>query len=128
MYLLDTCTLLWLTSDHSKLSQSAAEAIADEGSALFVSAISAFEIGIKHGRGALLLPFEPDRWYEEALEFHGLHEIPVTGRIAARSTMLPRLHADPCDRILIATAAEHGLRILTPDSLIRAYPSLEVVW
>ena len=90
MYLLDTCTLLWLASDHSKLSQPALQALAEEETTLFVSAISAFELGIKHAKGALTLPMKPDRWYGEVLEFHGLHEIPVDGRIAARSTMLPR--------------------------------------
>ena len=128
MYLLDTCTLIWLASDHAKLSQPALQAIGEEEATLFVSAISAFELGIKHGKGALTLPLEPDSWYAEVLDFHGLHEISVNGRIAARSTMLPRLHSDPCDRILVATAEEHGLRILTPDPLIRAYPRAETLW
>ena len=128
MFLLDTCTLLWLASDHSKLSPKATAAMSGDDSVLFVSAISAFEIGIKHGRGGLTLPMPPDRWFGEALSFHGLQEIAVSGRIAAHSTLLPRLHPDPCDRILVATAKEHGLRVLTPDPLIRAYPDVEVLW
>lgn len=68
------------------------------------------------------------RWYDAVLSFHHVREIPVDGQIAARSTELPRLHADPCDRMIIATAQLAGLVILTPDSLIRAYPETQVVW
>ncbi len=71
---------------------------------------------------------EPDVWCEEALAFHGLGEIQVSGTIASRSTMLPALHADPCDRIIVATAQLQDLTILTPDELIMAYPGIKVVW
>lgn len=94
----------------------------------FVSSISAFEVGVKHRRKALVLPMRPDLWFAKALEFHGLLDIAVDGEIAARSTMLPPLHADPCDRIIVATAQQRGLTILTPDRLIRAYPGTRVEW
>ena len=40
MLLLDTCTLLWLTSDQSKLSPPARQALSDHAGQLYVSAIS----------------------------------------------------------------------------------------
>jgi PIN domain nuclease of toxin-antitoxin system len=98
------------------------------GARLFVSAITAFELGVKHRRGALTLPLAPLGWYERALAFHDLEGIPVNGRIAMRSTELPRLHDDPCDRIIIATAQRDGLVVLTPDRLIRAYPKTQTCW
>lgn len=128
MYLLDTCTLLWLTADHTRLSEEVVSVLVRHSEQLFVSAITAFEIGTKHRKGKLELPMEPVRWYEIALLFHQIMEIPVNGRIAARSTQLPRLHADPCDRMIIATAQLRQLTVLTPDSLIRAYPEVRVVW
>ena len=127
MVLLDTCTLLWLAADHSKLSQAALEALATADT-IFVSAISAFEIGIKSRKGALSLAMEPEIWYQTALDFHGLREIGVSGQIVARSTSLQPLHADPCDRIIVATAQIHRLTILTPDPLIKAYPQTDVLW
>jgi PIN domain nuclease of toxin-antitoxin system len=47
----------------------AREAIADTDARLFVSAITAFELGVKHRRGALKLPLPPLTWYERALDF-----------------------------------------------------------
>jgi PIN domain nuclease of toxin-antitoxin system len=126
--LLDTCTLLWLAAGGDSLSQVAREAIAAPGTRMFVSAITAFELGVKHRRGSLRLPLAPLAWYERALEFHDVEEIAVDGRIAARSTELPRLHADPCDRIIVATAQRDGLVVLTPDPLIRRYPKLQSLW
>ena len=128
MTLLDTCTLLWLTAAPAKLSKTAQKHLSLQRGQLFVSAISAFEIGVKYGRGKLELPMPLQDWYAEALEFHGLREVPVNGSIALYSTTLPRLHADPCDRMIVATAQLLRMKVVTPDSLIRAYPEVEVVW
>lgn len=128
MILLDTCTLLWLVGDQSRLSPRARERLREGAGELFVSAISAFEIGIKQRKGKLSLPLEPEPWFEEAVDFHGLAEIPVSASIAARSTMLPALNSDPCDRILVATAQLLGLTVLTPDQVIRSYPDTLTDW
>jgi PIN domain nuclease of toxin-antitoxin system len=95
---------------------------------LFVSAISAFEIGLKQKKGRLTLPLPAEQFFAVALSTHGLREVPVDGAIAARSTSLPPLHADPADRMIIATAQRDGLTILTPDPLIHAYPDTRVSW
>jgi PIN domain nuclease of toxin-antitoxin system len=126
--LLDTCALLWLVADQEQLSETARRKIAGSPASPFVSAISAFEIGVKSRRGALVLPLPAAEWYEAAIKGHGLNEIAVDGRAAIRSTLLPPIHRDPADRIIVATAMERGLTILTPDPLIRAYPGVEVVW
>ena len=128
MFLLDTCALLWLASGDRALSKAAREAIGAPNAPLFVSAISAFEIGIKERRGALALPLAADRWYVRALAHHGGEEIAVDSAIALRSTRLPPLHADPCDRIIVATALRDHLAVLTPDALIRRYPGVTTLW
>lgn len=126
--LLDTCTLLWLAADQSQLSPPAKAAIADNADALFVSAISAFEIGIKHARGKLMLQLDPVRWFSLAARTHGFRTIAVSSRIAAMATQLPYPHNDPADRIIISTAQLRDLAIITPDTHIRSYPNLECVW
>lgn len=128
MLLLDTCALLWLAADQQHLSAVARRAIAQHAGKLFVSAISAFEIGVKHQKGRLELPLKPEEWFTRALELHGLRELPITGQIAARSTALPPLHADPCDRIIVATAEIHSLTVATLDEVIRQYPGVRVSW
>ncbi len=65
---------------------------------------------------------------EHLHSMHGLHEIPVHGSIAASSTMLPQLHKDPCDRVIISTAQRYDLIVLTPDALITRYPDVRTSW
>lgn len=128
MLLLDTCALLWLVDDQTQLSTRALELIRGNAEELCVSAISAFEISLKHRKGRLTLPLEPERWFGLALEHHGLFECPVSWQVATRSALLPDLHADPCDRILVATAQIHGGTLLTPDPHIANYPDVRVEW
>lgn len=125
--LLDTCTLLWLADDQEKLSSRARAAISEYAGNPFISSITAFEITTKHRRGVLRLPMEPADWIREALEHHGIVDIPVDWRIAERSASLPAIHKDAADRLIVATALATGLTVLTPDSLIGAY-DVSVRW
>ena len=128
MILLDTCTLLWLAIEPTRLSGAAREAIVGAGEDAFVSAFSAWEIAWKHRNGGLRLDLEPERWFPLALEIHALRELPLSGAIALRMAALPQIHRDPADRFLIATAQEHRLCLVSPDPLIRQYPDLITVW
>jgi PIN domain nuclease of toxin-antitoxin system len=62
-----------------------------------------------------------------ALASHGIIEIPVNATLALSAIALPDLHNDPPDRILVATALENDLSLLTPDKHIQAYP-VPVSW
>jgi PIN domain nuclease of toxin-antitoxin system len=126
MTLLDTCVLLWLASAPSALPPSAVERI--RSGTLFVSAISAFEVGQKAAARKLSLSRPVDEWFEAMIERHGLVELPISGAIAGRATLLPAIHRDPFDRLLIATAQHHHLTLLTPDPTIAKYPNLSTAW
>ena len=128
MLLLDTCTLLWLAGDPGKLSGKAVDLIRHHADGLFISAISAFEIAVKHRRGGLRLPIEPLEWVPAALKHHGVNELPVTCGIVAASVALPAHHNDPADRIIVATAQIEDLTILSPDKLIGRYEGTRVQW
>ena len=128
MILLDTCTLLWLASDQKKLSSKAKKEIEKNAQSLFISAITAFEIAIKCRNGKLELPLPSLDWFTEAIDFHGIREIPVTSSIAVSSVQLPPLHNDPCDRIIIATSQLNAMKIVTCDKLISQYENAEVIW
>lgn len=126
---MDTCVLLWAAGGAGdKLSAKVRERLQTEPESWGVSSISAFEIGVKAGRGALRLAMPADQWFVDAVAELGANELPVTGIIAARSTLLPPLHRDPADRILVATAVEHALTLVTPDDLIRQYPEVPTLW
>ena len=128
MLLLDTCALVWLAMGSPRLSVEARRRLEAASTPPRVSAITAFELGLLHRRGRLVLPSDPEQWYARALSHHGLEELPVTGRIAARSALLPAIHDDPADRMIVATAIQHGLTVLTPDAKLSAYEGCATVW
>lgn len=128
MILLDTCSLLWLVLDQAKLSAVARTRLEDPMERVCVSAISAFELGQKHAKGNIELRLLPADWFARALDSHRLHALPLDASVAFRAAALPPLHNDPFDRLLIATALEHKLTLLTPDPKIHAYPNVKVLW
>ncbi|MGD8399356.1 MAG: type II toxin-antitoxin system VapC family toxin [Bacillota bacterium] len=128
MILLDTCALLWLVADQTKLSPRAKTAIRDNTEWLFVSSISAFEIALKAKRNKLELPIDAYIWFEKALVQHGIQEIPLDSAICMHSVNLPQLHNDPCDRFIIATAIQNNMSLITCDHLIAQYPNVKLIW
>jgi PIN domain nuclease of toxin-antitoxin system len=126
--LLDTCALLWLVGDPTRLSKSARTVLADPGTELCVSAISAFEIAVKHRKGKLALPLPARDWLREAFESYAIRELPVTSEIAAMAPEVAVPHADPCDRMIIATAQVHRLPVMTSDHLIAECAEIGILW
>ena len=126
--LLDTCTILWLANDPGDLSETARRALISQSDRIFVSAISAFEIGHKHARGRLALSIPASDWFRAATRHHGIRIISISARIALAATQLPPHHTDPCDRFIVATAALKRLELVTPDALIRAYSEIKAIW
>jgi len=128
MILLDTCVLFWLECDSGKVSKRATEALSHPDAVLHASAISAFELGLKVRDKLLELPLPSGEWVSEVCRRRGIRLLPIDAPTAGRSTELPPIHRDPCDRFLIATAQLAGLRLITPDEMIRQYPALDVLW
>lgn len=118
--ILDTCALIWLVSGKNCLSEYAREQIANSPD-VAVSAITAFEIGIKHKKGKLTLPSSPNIWFQSALELHGLSLCQIDCQTALRAAELPAIHSDPCDRIIIATSQLLNRPIVTTDSKFAQY-------
>ena len=128
MILLDTCTLLWLDSDPAKLSESVKESLRRTPvGQRYVATISALEIGIKHAQKKLALPLQSTLWFERQCSVRGVIALPLTVRIATRAAALPPHHRDPADRVIIATAREHGLTVLTPDHAFSNY-DVPFIW
>jgi PIN domain nuclease of toxin-antitoxin system len=121
--LLDTCTFLWILLDAEDLSARARAIVTDPANDLFFSAASAWEIVLKHALGRLPLPALPERYVPQQRERHGIESLPVSEEAALHISRLPRLHADPFDRILVSQAIVHGLVLLTPDPDIARYPA-----
>ncbi len=87
-----------------------------------LSAVSAWELSVKHGLGKLPLPSTLDRFVAEERERHGIATLPLNERAVFHLHKLPQLHRDPFDRMLICQAIEHDCVLFTPDPLIIQYP------
>lgn len=120
--LLDTCTFLWIISGTKELSTRATLAFTNPANEIFLSAVSVWELSVKHALGKLPLPTALDRFVAEQRERHGMTSLPLEERAVLHLHKLPALHRDPFDRMLICQALEHDCILLTPDPLIVQYP------
>ena len=120
--LLDTCTLIWLASDPGQLSQNASTQLADMTNELFLSDISVLEIALKYTRGKIKLPTPPRDWLQNQMGQWGIRTVVLDRGVIYRTTELPLHHADPFDRLLVATCLERSMHIVTPDVHIHRYP------
>ena len=123
--ILDTCALLWVAQAEGPLSAVALQRI-DAAPVVYISAISGFEIGIKVQKGKLHLPVPPADWFAAVLAHHHLEVLALDLDICLRSTALPPLHSDPCDRLIIATAQMYHFPVVTTDPLFVQY-AIEVI-
>lgn len=94
----------------------------------YVSAISGFEIAVKHRKGKLELPLPPREWLAQAFAAYALRELPITLQIAALAPDVAVAHADPCDRMIVATAQLHRIPVMTSDHLIAVCKDVEIIW
>ena len=123
--MLDTCALLWLAQGGGELSKAALQRI-DAAPVVYISAISGFEIGIKVQKGKLQLPARPADWFAAVLAHHNIEVLPLDLAVCIRSTELPVMHADPCDRMIIAAAQIHHFPVVTTDPTFLRY-GIEVI-
>jgi PIN domain nuclease of toxin-antitoxin system len=120
--LLDTHLLLWAATQPGRLTPKARKLIDHPGHDLIFSAASFWEIAIKNGLARA--DFEVDaRLLRRGLLDNGYSELPVTSDHALAVNLLPPIHRDPFDRILVAQAMVEGIMLLTSDPLVAKYPA-----
>ncbi len=119
MLLFDTHALVWLVEGSKELGRRTArradDALARDG--LAVTSISFWEIAMLADRGRIALQPSVDRWRLRVLGL-GIQEIPLTGDIAIAAARLSDLHADPADRIIVATGMAEDATLVTADDRI----------
>lgn len=126
--LLDTHIVHWWSAEPKRVSSVAREALegADE---LAIAAISWYELAwlARHERIAVTVPI---RSWLEGLAAQ-LRTMSLTPAIAETAVSLPTsFPADPADRLIYATAIDHGLGLVTKDRAIRDHdkPRSLTVW
>lgn len=119
--LLDTHVLLWAAATPDRLPSEARRLIEDTAEALFFSAASIWEVAIKNALGREDFKVDP-RLLRRGLLEHGYGELVVTGAHAAAVDLLPPIHRDPFDRLLVVQAQLEAFTLLTADEQVGRYP------
>ena len=129
--LLDTHTWLWWVTEDRRLSKRAAKAIAssERENALWLSAISIWELAKKVEKGQLGLDRPLDDWLDLATLRDGLRLAELSRPVLVESCRLPgSFHGDPADQLIVATARHQGATVVTKDRAIRDYPHVRSLW
>jgi PIN domain nuclease of toxin-antitoxin system len=126
--LLDTHVVHWWSAEPNRVSKLARKAL-EEADEHAVAAISWYELAwlAKHERINVNIPI---RSWLQGLAAQ-LRTIGVTPAIADAAVALPSsFPGDPADRLIYATAVEHGLSLVTKDQAIRNHdgPRPVAIW
>lgn len=123
--LLDTCAVIWMATDGSRMASTAQKALDDAFLAnrdVGLSPITAWELGLLGRRGRLPAPIQPARLFERFVSAPGIRLEPLSPAILIDSSFLPgEFHNDPADRIIVATARALELTVVTRDRAILDY-------
>jgi PIN domain nuclease of toxin-antitoxin system len=122
--LLDTCAIIWLANDEPVASEAllALRQAREAGEPIYISPITAWELGLLVSRGRLGLLMQPLRWFHHFLKTSGAQLADMSPDILISASFLPGSPPrDPADRILAATAREYGYQLMTRDRLLLSY-------
>jgi len=119
--LLDTHILIWGAVEPERLSHAASSLIESPDNEIMFSAVSLWEIAIKTGRGRAEFRVDAGILRRSLFE-NGYAELALTGAHAAALAILPPIHKDPFDRMLVAQAMIEGLALVTADPTVARYP------
>jgi PIN domain nuclease of toxin-antitoxin system len=95
-----------------------------------ISPISIWEMSTKASRGRLSLDRELRIWVRHALARPGMRLLEISAEIAITAGELGThgFHGDPADRLIAATAMQHGAELVTKDDFIRSYAGVRTIW
>ena len=122
--LLDTCALIWLVQDE-RLAPAAVQALRDARDRkidVFLSPITAWEVGLLVERGRLNISISAQDWFAKAIATSGVCLADMLPALLIESSSLPgHPPNDPGDRIIAATARQIGATLVTRDRLLLDY-------
>ena len=124
--LLDT-TALYVAAGRSDIdfTPKVRRLLEDAATERVISAVSILEVAIKANKG---LSDVTHADMERLIDDLQLTVLPLTLGHALRLFGLPGHHADPFDRMLIATALVEDLSVVTNDRCFRQYRGIRVIW
>jgi len=126
-FIVDTHVFLWIAADPEKLSKKAELCIKDTGNSLYLSIASLWEMQVKIQLGKLDLDMPLDElWYQQQIKAD-LSLLPIKEEHIWELGLLPHVHKDPFDRLLIAQSKHEKMGLITADKYISRYYTT-VIW
>lgn len=122
--MLDTCAAIWLGLGEQLSAESVQilHRTSQDGLAVYVSPMTAWEIGLLAAKGRLSLSMAPDRWWMTFVDRCGLTVADLESDLLISASFLPGAPPnDPADRIIAATARQNGFRLMTRDAWLLEY-------
>ena len=119
--LLDTHIFLWFVSADARLSETMREGIRDPANQAYLSAVSVWEVIVKHQLGKLPLPAAPESYLPTLRVRHRIDSLTLDEACVAQLARLPAIHRDPFDRMLLCQVMHHDLVLASEDGLLRSY-------
>ena len=125
--LLDTHVFLWCIHGDAQLSDRAQEEFLNPDNELYFSAASYWEICIKLFVGKLKLRKNWEKTFDRELTRNAIKWLDLHKSHMLKTIVLPWIHRDPFDRLLVAQAICEKLAILTSDNILTQY-RLKTIW
>ena len=126
-YVLDTHTLIWAVRDPARLGVKARRIVESaEAGEIGIPSPVIMELGRLIHADAFTLHGRPSDVFAAALNYHGVLPMSLNAAISAPVLRLP--HSDPYDRLIVATALELDVPLITKDGNITDSGIVRVIW
>jgi PIN domain nuclease of toxin-antitoxin system len=125
--LLDSHALFWFVEGDSRLSAGACEAIRDPANAVYVSAVTAWEIANKFRLGKWPGAQELANDLVSIMSDLSFEPLPISLAHARHAGVLHSEHRDPFDRMLAAQAEIEDIPLVTADPAFRNF-NVRILW
>jgi len=120
--LLDTHIFLWIFTEPKRFSKKAQLFVEDvKNNDFYLSDVSAWEASIKYGLGKLNLPEPPESFFASRVRRADYRRLRIDLDHVTNVHILPQIHRDPFDRLLISQAAVEDMTILSDDPVFKDY-------
>jgi len=120
--LIDTHIFVWIFLEPEQFSKKARQFLEDtDSNQLFVSDASAWEASIKFGLGKIRLPERPEVFFADRVRQADYKHLRIDLGHVTRVHLLPNIHRDPFDRLLISQANVEDMTIISNDRVFSKY-------
>ena len=125
--LMDTHAILWAVEDDPRLGSNCRGVIESSGEGeLAISDISLLEIAMLIKKGRITVKRSASGFLGDVSS--AFRTLSIDAYVAAEAVELDLPQGDPFDRVIVATARRHSLRLLTNDMQITRSRLVETVW